>query len=449
MTAEIGVLNKQAVALAADSAVTIRGTFGHKIFNHANKLFMLSKCQPVGIMIYGNAELTGVPWETVIKTYREYLDHKNFDYLEDYSNDFLNFLNTDPYGFFIDARQDEDFFGITYNHLNQIRQRINRFIENFIERMSDDDVTYGLKSEVVMKLIDQALEVELNNISQLPYLEGFSLEDVEELIHRHDSSIDRVIEMVWTSFPKSNDVVDKLKRIVGYYFNKDIFNDYSGVVFAGFGNKEIFPSMTSYILECKVNGKIKLKHDSEKTKNLNNSTYTSSLVPFAQDDMVQTIASGVDPDIDEFSLNLLQTSMQELANKLTEEIQNKMNYDEENSQLLSKNITDITDNIFSTYVEETFKFRRQHHASPLLDTIEIMPKEELAVIAETLVNLTSFKRKISSDSETVGGPVDVALITKGDGFIWIKRKHYFDPSLNSHYFENKKKGGLNHGFKTN
>lgn len=32
--------------------------------------------------------------------------------------------------------------------------------------------------------------------------------------------------------------------------------------------------------------------------------------------------------------------------------------------------------------------------------------------------------------ETVGGPIDVAVITRGDGFIWIRRKHYFEPSLN-------------------
>jgi hypothetical protein len=33
-------------------------------------------------------------------------------------------------------------------------------------------------------------------------------------------------------------------------------------------------------------------------------------------------------------------------------------------------------------------------------------------------------------SETVGGPVDVAIISKYDGFIWIKRKHYFDKKQN-------------------
>ncbi len=35
----------------------------------------------------------------------------------------------------------------------------------------------------------------------------------------------------------------------------------------------------------------------------------------------------------------------------------------------------------------------------------------------------------------VGGPVDVTVKTKGDGFVWIKRKHYFSADINHHYFE--------------
>ena len=62
-----------------------------------------------------------------------------------------------------------------------------------------------------------------------------------------------------------------------------------------------------------------------------------------------------------------------------------------------------------------------------------MPKEELGGMAEAMVNLTSLKRRVSLDQETVGGPVDIAIISKGDGFIWIKRKHYFDTALNPSY----------------
>jgi hypothetical protein len=68
---------------------------------------------------------------------------------------------------------------------------------------------------------------------------------------------------------------------------------------------------------------------------------------------------------------------------------------------------------------------------PILDSVEFLPKDELAAMAESLVNLTSLKRRVSiGEAQTVGGPVDVAVISRGDGFVWIKRKHYFDQELN-------------------
>lgn len=79
MTAEIAILNSFGVALAADSAVTISlGGAEKKIYNTANKVFMLSKYHPVGIMIYNNAKFLGIDWELIIKLYRKKLKIKCF-----------------------------------------------------------------------------------------------------------------------------------------------------------------------------------------------------------------------------------------------------------------------------------------------------------------------------------------------------------------------------------
>ena len=86
MTAIVGVLNKHAVALAADSAVTLRG--GKKVMNTATKLFALSKYHPVAIAVYGNAEFIGTPWEIIIKEYREYLGNKHFANVRMYVDNF-------------------------------------------------------------------------------------------------------------------------------------------------------------------------------------------------------------------------------------------------------------------------------------------------------------------------------------------------------------------------
>ena len=81
------------------------------------------------------------------------------------------------------------------------------------------------------------------------------------------------------------------------------------------------------------------------------------------------------------------------------------------------------------------EFLERNNSGPVMSVVEVLPKEELADMAEALVNLTSFKRRVTPGAETVGGPIDVAVISKGDGLVWIKRKHYFDPELNHRYFD--------------
>lgn len=93
MTAEIVLMNKDAIAIAADSAVTL--TIGHdreKIFSSTHKIFTLSKYHPIGIMIYNDANFMGFPWETIIKDFRKKLGEEACDKVEDYADRFIKFL---------------------------------------------------------------------------------------------------------------------------------------------------------------------------------------------------------------------------------------------------------------------------------------------------------------------------------------------------------------------
>jgi hypothetical protein len=89
MTAEVAVLNKTGVAIAADSAVTTGFPGKEKIFTTANKIFTLSKFQPVGVMINGHVEHLGIPWEVIIKDFRHRLGSQKFGDLREYVDLFL------------------------------------------------------------------------------------------------------------------------------------------------------------------------------------------------------------------------------------------------------------------------------------------------------------------------------------------------------------------------
>ena len=82
------------------------------------------------------------------------------------------------------------------------------------------------------------------------------------------------------------------------------------------------------------------------------------------------------------------------------------------------------------------KEMKESYTDPLLNTVINLDKEDMANMAESFISLTSLVRRMQPGEETVGGPVDVAVISKGDGFVWINRKHYFKPELNTQFFNN-------------
>lgn len=92
MTAEIGILNKNGVVLASDSAVTLSDGKNSKVFNSARKLFTLSKEHSVGIMIYGNASFMEVPWEVILNEFKQTIGKGVLDNTAQYVDELIRFL---------------------------------------------------------------------------------------------------------------------------------------------------------------------------------------------------------------------------------------------------------------------------------------------------------------------------------------------------------------------
>jgi hypothetical protein len=63
----------------------------------------------------------------------------------------------------------------------------------------------------------------------------------------------------------------------------------------------------------------------------------------------------------------------------------------------------------------------------------LFERMDLAAFAESLVTVRAMKRKVTVGPETVGGPIDVAVISRHEGYILVERKHYFDAELNRRY----------------
>lgn len=423
MTAEIAVMNQEAVALAADSAVTSRVGDKEKVSTSANKLFALSRHHPVGIMVYGNASFMDIPWETIIKVYRaSRLSKDGFNTLEEYADDFVSFLHVENIQFPKEAesRYIGSFVGSCFSH---IKGQIEELSKQALRENHDFDESSFQKiaCDVISELYEEWRAYDGTSLIRIK-LSG-------SIMRKYKSNIDETIEMFFGMYGLSKHYLGKLQQMLVYAFSKFISDDlYSGIVVAGFGENEFVPSIKSFLVEGIVGDKLKYEVDS--SHSLDKDVRTG-VVTFAQGEMVHRFMDGVDPLYRYAEEGYLKGLCYDYGEKVVERLSK---YDDKEKEKIKQGLSDYGDELVKEFTSKMESFIEDQFSGPIIDAVSRLPKNELAALAEALVYLTSLKRKVSLEPETVAEPIDVAVISKGDGFIWIKRKHYFKAELNPLFF---------------
>ena len=427
MTAEIALLNRSAVALAADSAVTIGGggEKSPKIFNTVNKLFTLSKYHPVGIMVYGGAQILGVPWETIIKTYRKQLGRQNFAHLEDYATHFLRFLERSRL-FFPTAAQNKYFHGLVSAFYRRVNSNIQDAVKIHLERNGK------IKPQEMRRIIQSEIKKFAGEFGKTKNLPKFSDTFANKLQQKFKAPIRQMQGKIFQALPLNSNDRAKLNKLAGWIFTRDKFGwqGVSGVVVAGFGRNDIYPRLKEFGVEGIIENK--LRFQARRDVQIGGKT-DAFIIPFAQSEVVRSFIDGMDASLK----RLLNKFLDEVFANYPSVLLNNIPQLTTSAKLKASDKTkNISRKILNQFRSEFERFRQNTLVDPIVSTVSVLPKDELAAMAETLVSLTSFKRKYSFDAETVGGPVDVAILSKGDGFVWIKRKHYFKAELNPHFLTN-------------
>jgi hypothetical protein len=428
MTAEIAVLNKEAVALAADSAVTISTTNGPKIFNSVSKIFGMSKRHPVGVMIYGGASLLGVPWETIIKSFRDSLGTTQHGQLEDYSSDLIRFLEADR-GLFPQDAQRSWVAATVKSYFRFIERRILAAVRDEIE--AKGQLTHAQVQALVSDEIREHHD-DWKAAKDLPASLGGRADAVRRSYARPISDVRRT---VFGKAPVSRAASRQLGEIGRWLFTKQApegrkHPGRSGLVVAGFGVDDVFPKLRRFEVDgMALDTLVYLEGEPVDVDRANG----AGIAPFAQREMVTTFIEGMHPNL-EAALN---AEFHALARDHPDAVIDASDL----SDVEKKKLKSLFRAETRKRVNSARRSMRAHtirdHIMPILDVVEVLPKDELAAMAESLVNLTSFRRRVTFAAETVGGPIDVAVISKGDGFIWINRKHYFKRELNPQFYANR------------
>lgn len=441
MTAEIAILNTSGVALAADSAVTIQTKHRAKIFDSVSKLFTLSKYAPVGVMIYGGADFMSVPWEIIIKEYRRQLDTRTFETLKEYSDDLLSFLKRTDHPLFPEALAEEYLHRLITALFVDVNESIFSAIEEHLLNegsISEDEISAVAETAI---LAFEAAMKEMKDLVDVgpPQARG--------MLKRRPGLVKEIRDQVFEDLPLTVKAQRALGRLAVLAIHKaGRIRSYSGLVIAGYGESEFFPSLYSFELDGAIDGV--LRHHEGDSVVIGPGYSSATVIPFAQNEMVHTFMVGLDPSY----RRVIDGFLEELMTRMPETLLGLAacsDWEEDQREVLRDEWRAARKKLMQDFHNALAQYGREEFSQPVVEMVTSLPKDELAAMAEALVNLHIFKRKVTPEAETVRGPIDVAVISKGDGFIWIKRKHYFRPELNpqfaANYFRREKDGGETRG----
>lgn len=409
MTAEIAIMNRVCVALAADSAVTIGKK---KVWKSANKLFSLSPFNDIGIMIYGSGDFLGLSWEVIAKSFREDIGNQRFESVEQCAEKFKEYLASDKLS--NEKLEKLSVLLLILSGLKNLGDNLEYTSKlNFREKLSE-------KIEQDTNEIERNLE----NLDCCLSLQDFKQKFETDILNLAKEHFDQHI---------TKRILTLLVEFFFKAFCYTVETDYStGVVIAGYGTNQLRPELIDLTVDGRMGDFVRVWTNGKRDLNQPDAP-TAIVVPFAQSDMFQLFMEGITHSHRSFVRRTLEAVLNNKSDTIVKNyVSNKDERKVEKAMQRNDNKT-----ILEEFIKEFSKHIQKEMINPVVRVISTLPKDEMAAMAEALVEITTLRRKVDSTVESVGGPTDVAVISKGDGLVWVKRKHYFDIEINKDFVQRK------------
>ena len=225
-----------------------------------------------------------------------------------------------------------------------------------------------------------------------------------------------------SGFPKLEDYVQQFEvfvdsEIIASHIKNDVVlkeNERTFLVFAGYGEDEAYPSIYQY--EVTGINKSKLQWQLSGSANISGEQ-ESNIFTSGQSDIIDAIELGIQNERIGVIRKRFQTLIEDLLTQnLLDSLIGKIDY-----PAIRQEVADL--------IRESGKEHLHQH----LEAIKQFDLQKMACLAENLIKATELHRKITFRQEGVGGLIDLAVITREDGFQWLNRKSWYEPSKGGQY----------------
>jgi len=424
MTTQVVLMNGLGVALASDSAVTAGG----KVLNTSEKIFALPAPHKAALLTSGRAAFMGIPWEVVFSAWSESLD-RPLASMVDYRESLYKFLRSTVPNNGELTRSERDYLMSSYwgkdNVYSLVKKIYSELVQPHFESILEpedwesfcegewSDEFRDRMSSLVSHELSEAFATEMEKLGnerrekqEAP--EGISEAQAFIWIQNYWTQIERDPQQDFSAWPAIPNLAKLVMHLHSAFIVHPDFSD-SNVNVVGFGVGDLFPSAAGTFVNGCVRGTL-----IKRWEGYSDSTNGTRNFFFGQDDAISALFRGEDW--------LLSNTASEANREALSQIYDKLGESQDETIQMAREY--VKQSMESDSVKERImNAGREERQEPFRKAIGMSPILDLAEFSAQLVGVQAAYAAMTQENPSVGGVVDVAIITHKNGFEWIRHKH--------------------------
>lgn len=411
MTSEVMIMNRQAVALAADSAVTYGGGPEPVVTLEAEKILALGP--NIALMVYSRGDVLGRSWSHIAHAFTREHGEADYETVEDAASAFFSFLDANR-RLFPEHEENEEFEALMRAAFDTVLSHA-KAMKGYPGGGYDDDAA-AFRAALDLYLAHLKAD-ELG--TERERLEVFADLDRSRFVERYGAMLDALIGEALGEFGREEAMRAKLFDFAYMIATQPAFLEpYAGLVFAGFGSADVFPVYTHYYASILVDGVMKRAHD-ETTKVGVEDGPNAFLRTFAQAEMTHAFLRGVHPLMFDVMISLNLITNEAAAEAALKEAGLSQ---EQIDAVLAKMRAESLPQLTGEFVHAAQSISQEEFINPFIKVVGASGKKQLAETAKALVELNILKTDLHMAQTGVGGEVDVAMVSRTGGLEWYAKK---------------------------
>ena len=394
-------MNGFGIAVASDSVVTMSGT--RRTYDTAEKIIQIPTPHRLAVLHSGNVRLHGLPYSVLVAEWASSLGESPLRSVEQYRSSFVSWLESNQQWFSKEVEFD-DFLSMLNEAYSNLRKAMQTSADD-----SDDPRDPSVK-------VLETLTYWRDDLREYPEFDAASDGWVESTWRNHEEEIKERFDYWFDDVVRSPEIDEVLLDYSKCYLRQGQFSNRAELAVVGFGREEILPAWATVIVAGFLEGAL-LTIDGDAQSGDPSSNRYFGIRPLGQTEAIDLFLKGEDQGSVNCARRAAAREIDAGLQSIPESIE-----DAATLELIDAKFDEMQEKVRTGIHEESWQRSQEMFLEPLRSAIAGLPVADLAAVAKSLVELQALRQTTTAELGTVGGPIDVATISREDGFRWVRHK---------------------------